>query len=304
MSPDLSVLWACLSAAGPSVTAAGFDGGLLAALLDAGWLVGNGTAPETSCPSCGRGGLSVFTESPVSGETGYAGYCGECGVIRLDHRDVAAYAFEYSAIAAFAAAGIGMRGAPEEMERGRLWRLGQTRLDGKPAFVWVARGLHWSGRFRLNRFPCFGRNATVLHLDECPADFRPPPGSGLPLPLRDYVVLENGVFHFDRESFREAIPLLTGGEPGRSPARQSRADKAAMIKAHLKEELRNMKSVVRQQEADGAEIRVPPRPMQKQIARMTGLSEAAVSRILADEDNPELKILWDKLGDPEAAARR
>lgn len=302
--PDLSILWACLSAAEPSATTACFDGELLAALLKAGWLTGNGVLQETSCPSCGRGGLSVFTEFPDSDDTEYAAYCGECGVVPLARENATAYVFEPSAIAAFVAAAIGMRNAPEEVEPGRLWRLGQTRLRGRPVFAWATRGLHWSGRFRPIGFPRFGRNATILHMDECPAGFHPPPDCGLLLPLGDYVELENGAFFFDTESFREAVPLLADTAPSRSPARKSRADRTAMVKAQLKEELRNMKDVIWQQEADGAEIQIPPRPKQKQIAQMLGLSEAAVSRILNGADDLELKRLWEGLLDPELVARR
>lgn len=304
MSPELSCLWARLSAAETSTTASCFGGDLLAALLRAGWLAENGTIRETSCPSCERGGLTVFEEPSGSGEREYTAYCGECGVIRLDRGDVAAYAFEYSAIAAFAAAGIGMRGAPEEMEPERLWRLGQTRVAGKPVFAWAARGLHWSGRFHMHGFPRFGGNATILLLDECPVGFCPAQECGPLLPLKDYVELENGVFRFDAESFREAIPLMADGKPRRPPIRKSRADNTAAIKKYLKEELRNIKEIMWQQKADGAGIRPPPRPKQKQIAGMLGLSEAAVSRILKSTDDLELRRLWDGLLDPELLARR
>jgi hypothetical protein len=98
-----------------------------------------------ACDACGGGHIEevIWVESPPG--TGRRAYipCPEAGRVRVPPERLRRWEVDFRQVAALTATALGVGGSAEEVAPGRAWLLGKAVLAGRPAEVFLARGLCW-----------------------------------------------------------------------------------------------------------------------------------------------------------------
>jgi predicted RNA-binding Zn-ribbon protein involved in translation (DUF1610 family) len=239
-------------------------------------------AQRLPCPECGELEQVIFIESRATGELLAYLPCGEGGPVPIPGERLKTWQMSFPQFLDAAFAGVRLTGGREELVRDRVWRLGKSAWAGAGWNVYFARGLHYGDARRL------------------PDEEAREGVTAMFVPLHAVLTWKGTELQFDHEFVAAQLrPSLEGATSARRP-RPKRADRTAMIELLTKHMMEHVKAArdYAQSSADfHGEPRLLPRPQQQELARLAGVSKAAVSRCFRDPGARELRYLWELADD-------
>ena len=290
---SLEAIWLCADTPDPILGHEDVTAHELATLAGAGFLRECGPRREIACPSCAEAAaLDVYADHDgLNRPLRFTAYCPGCGRFEVDPRLLLYYRVDFSPLVACLAEGLGTKSAPEERVPGRIWRLGQKRLAGRPFYLWIVRGAGWTGRNHLSE-DALPDSGVVFLLGSDPGKVFADAVSTVP--LRDFVVWD-GAPRLDLSACEQAI-RDGGGKTARPKPKASTVPAARLkavktLKAYLTRHIRDERDRYRTAEAEGHEYTFMPLPSQNDLARITGLHPSTVSRALRKSGDRELELL-------------
>jgi hypothetical protein len=268
--------------------------------LATGILVPAAPASELVCRNCASGSAeSIVYLSSKDGRAIPYLPCAECGPVRIEPESLLRWQLDcgrlWEVICRDAKCDVQLR----EVVPGRLWRIGRS--------CWA--GCNWDilGGCRLWQQD----GGDILSLNRWTArsilfvpDRSPLPGTEGQRPLHLMVMRELMRRNGGRQLDVDQLETQLQGAAEQSPERKhrtirKRASRAALIEVlvkHLKEHLDAAIDHARATSERGL-AELLPRPSQRDLARLTGVAEMAVSRCLRDPAARELRLLWSTAGD-------
>lgn len=290
---SLEPIWLCADTPDPILGHDDLAACMIDALAGAGFLCECGACREVGCLSCAEAvALDVYSDRDRPDQPlRHTAYCPGCGRIEVDPSRLVQYRIDFSPLVACLADGLGTKSAPEERVPGRVWRLGQKRLAGRPFYLWVVRGAGWTGR---NRLPedALPDSGVVFFLGSDPGKAFADAVSAIP--LRDIVVWD-GAPRLDLSTCEQAI-RDSGGKtacpkPKARTVPESRLQAVKTLKDYITKHIRDERDRYRIAEAEGHDYTFTPLPKQNDMARIVGLHPSVVSRALRESGDRELEML-------------
>jgi hypothetical protein len=257
----------------------------------------------SSCGDCGSGQVRrvVFVPNPQTGQQqGYVS-CPECGVVKVELDRLRRWAVDAAALLTAVAKAAGVLGPASEVLAGRLWRVGKVNWADRPREVYFACFVDAESRPTLAAVMTHRPKAVLFVPTEETVRHWGSVTPNLVLALESVVSLGPNDFTFDR-AFIESRLTDAGltAAPRARPAKQKRASRAGKIERLRKELVRHLVAARDHAKAtmDGTGApKLLPRPTQKVLAKLAGISETDVSRCLQDPQAQELRLLWDAAAD-------
>jgi hypothetical protein len=257
-------------------------------------------AQRLPCPACGELEQVVFIESGATEELLAYLPCGEGGPVPIPGERLKTWQMSFPQFLDAAFAGVRLTDGREELVRDRVWRLGKSTWAGAGWNVYFARGLHCRDARRLLRAAQFPPRSVVFVPDSLPDEEARDGVTAVYVPLHAVLTWEGTTLRFDHEFVAAQLrPSLEEATPSKRP-RPKRADRTAMIELLTKHMMEHVKAArdYAQSSADfHGEPRLLPRPQQQELARLAGVSKAAVSRCFRDPGARELRYLWELADD-------
>lgn len=290
---SLEPIWLCADTPDPILCHDDLAASEISVLIGAGLLGECGARHEVGCLTCVEAvALDVYADRDRPGlPLRHTAYCPGCGRIDVNPARLVQYRVDFTPLVACLADGLGTKATPEERVPGRVWRLGQKRLAGRPFYLWVVRGAGWTGRNRLPQ-DALPDSGVVFLLGSDPGKVFADAVSSVS--LRDVVVWE-GVPALDlpacEQAIRDSSGKTTRPKPKARTVPEARLKTVKDLKAYLTRHIRDERDRCRNAEAEGHEYAFMPLPKQNVIARMVGLHPSVVSRALRESGDRELELL-------------
>lgn len=278
-------------------------GNVLARLLHLGVLRETTPSGTAACRDCGYGyvGRVEFITSTRTGRPHAYIPCPECGPVEVSPDRLRRWLVDVTGLLGALAAAAGIRGPTGEVVPGRLWRIGRATWAQRSREIYFARHVHAPNRDTL--VAEMSRRPKSLLFVPTEANVRNWGGAttNLVLALESVLTLGPDALTFDH-SFVESRLSDAGltGEVKTKRKPRKRGERAAKIEALKKELIQHLLAARDHARATADRSGTPkllPRPAQKQLARLAGLTESDVSRCLADPEARELRLLWETAAD-------
>lgn len=195
----------------------------------------------------------------------------------------------------------GLNAARNEIVRHRVWRLGKANWGRTSRSVYLARGLHRRDAWKVINDADFPRGSIVF----VPSML---PNEDLRIKVPPNVVALDMVVSWFNSSISFDTKYVEGNLPGpasqsaKSPAAsiRKRAKRTASIESltkHMMDHVKAARDYAMTSAEHKSEARLLPRPTQRDLGRLAGISEVAVSRCFNDPTARELRFLWELAGD-------
>lgn len=265
------------------------------ALIGARLLKPSRTATSVGCDGCGEGQVGeVARFTYPDGQTRLFIVCPECGRVPVHPDRLRQWVPDYSALADLLTAALQAKGARQEIVPGRLWNLGRAALAGQSRPVWLVRRLDAALRDRL---PSDKQSVVFILGIRLRADV------GIEedrvFEVRHLIAIEDGELVVDVNAVRGQLGEMLRTAPPKAEPRAKDSNRAEAIKAAKRElhaHLISMKSL-------NAKMNVKlPRLTQKQLAERIGQTPSTLCRILNEEPDELLQILWKIASKPTPEA--
>lgn len=262
-----------------------FPAPLRPALIDARLVKPGRTANSVECDGCGEGHVGdVIRSTYPGGQTRLFIVCPDCGRVPVAPERLRQWVPDYSAVGDLITAALQVKGARQEIVPGRLWDLGRAALAGQSRPVWLVRRFDATLRDRLPSdklsvvFILGIRLRAAVGIDEDRV-----------FEVRNLIAVEDGELVVDVDAVRGQLGEMVRSAPPKAERRTKDGNRAEAIKAAKRElhaHIISMKSL-------NAKMDVKlPRLTQKQLAERIGQTPSTLSRILNEEPDELLQILW------------
>lgn len=222
-------------------------------------------------------------------------HCQSCGVYQVDAALLARWKIDtprfLEVLFCWAKLAVQERGS------NHLWQIGRATFAGRSRDVWFVRNYRPSNcksiMIELRTWPnaiLFTSTVDVAkRLQEAQID-------NLIISLESIIDVDQGKFRIDFESVDSRVKdrdLFTKPKRAVKPKRADKLVAVDKLKDKLKAHMLSARDHAFDTQRRTGEPALLPRPLQKDLAKLTGLTEAAVSRRLNSNDDPELKIVWN-----------
>lgn len=253
-------------------------------------------ARVAQCVACGGGSIKrvEWIEDRTSGTRRAFIACPTCGPVPVDQDHLRRWAIDVPKLMTSVAAAVGGRGTVQEVVRGRLWFLGRIPSLGRRHSAYFARTVQRHERQAVLAALAPHPRAVLFFPTEHAVRSWETMTPNPTLALESIVTLRPDGLAVDAAAIDGRLVDAGFGTP-KARVPRKRADRAANIEILVKE-LREWMNGARENAYATADLRgspeLLPRPTQKDLAKSTGLTEAAVSRCLNDNQAIVLKLLW------------
>lgn len=298
---SLELLWTCANTPEPSLDRRDLSPETLNQWLAAGLLREDAPSYGVSCESCVEANwLEVFVDRDAPGAPSrFSAYCPDHGRIAIEPSALMRYRVDFRPVVHCLAAGMEMKSAPEEILPGRVWRLGQRRLDDRPFYFSIVLGADWTGGHALPA-EAMPRHGVVFLVgsergDSLSADVTL-------VAMRDVMGWRDGRLELDVAACRRAATgVVTERTSHRkaTPTRGARLQVTAKLKDYVIQHIRDQKRLQRHSEAEGFDWRYEPLPPQQEIARLLEVTPSRLSRAINDKSDPLVAFLLDMAKDDQ-----
>ena len=248
------------------------------------------TAGSLECPYCqdGEGHTILRHDHPLTGEPLAKLLCPVCGPVRIPLADLRRWRLNWSALVPLLTQGLRLRGQPQQIVPDRLWQLGKGYWSGRPATLFLGRGMHRHDATQLVETVARFTNALILIPHRTPQTPLPHPVLTLDLVAEWH----DGALVFDEEFLAgQSTTPRTDAErsPPKSPPKKEghRAAVRLRLQAELDAHVRACRSHVQAALDCGRTPTLLPFPSFDNLAERCGTSKATISRCL--QDDVELK---------------
>ncbi len=261
------------------------------ALHGAGLLKAAQNAASVQCDSCDFGTVGeVLRFKYGDGRTRLCIMCPECGRVPVHPDRLRQWVPNYGAVADLIATALRARGGCEEIVAGRFWKLGRAGLAGQKRPLWLVRRFDAGVRPHLPSdqlsvvFMLGIRLRADIGIDEDRV-----------LEVRQLVDLADGVLTLDTDAVREQLGEMVRATPSKPRPRRKDSNRAQAIKAAKHELHAHLLSMKSMNAKTGLKV---PRLTQRELAERIGQHPSTLSRILNEEPDELLQILWQTANHP------
>jgi DNA-binding XRE family transcriptional regulator len=265
------------------------------ALRNAGLIKAAQNAMSVECNSCDLGTVGeVLRFKYADGQTRLCIMCPECGRVPVHPDRLRQWVPDYSVVGGLIATALNARGGIDEIVPGRFWKLGRAGLAGQKRPIWLVRRLDDDVRPLLPSdkrsvvFMLGIRLRTDVGIDEDRV-----------FEVRQLVDLVDDELAFDADAVWEQLGEMVRATPPKPKPRSKDSNRAQAIKAakhELHAHLLSMKSM-------NAKMATKlPRLTQRELAERIGQHPSTLSRILNEEPDELLQILWRTANNPTPEA--
>ena len=262
-------------------------------LLDARLLRPTQTATSVECDGCDLGHVAeVIRFTYPDGQTRLFIMCPECGRVPIRPERLHQWVPDYAVVADPIAEALQTRGGREEIVSDRLWKLGRAALAGQSRPVWLVRRLDDELRRHLP-----SDNLSVAFMLGIRLRADPGIDEDRVFEIKHLVDLVDGELRLDTGAVRGQLAEMARTAPPRATPRRKDSNRAEAIKVAKRElhaHIISMKSMLAK-----TDMR-PPRLTQRALAERIGQTPSTLSRILNEENDELLTILWDTANESEA----
>lgn len=253
------------------------------------------------CRACGGGHVRrvAWVEDAASGTRRPCVPCPECGLTFIDADHLRTWAIDVPHLLAGVTAAARGQGEVQEIVRGRLWFLGRIPSLGRRHSAYFARAVHGHERPAVLAALTPHPRALLFHPTEHAMRSWESNTPNPTLALESVVNLGPAGLTVDAATIEARLVDAGFGAP-KPRVQKRRAERAASIEIlvkELREWLNGAKNHVNSFIELGRIAKLPPRPTQKELSKLTDLSETTVSRCLNDTQAIVLKLLWEKAVD-------
>lgn len=245
-----------------------------------------------NCPWCGKS-RPVRTKRRKDGTLDYYCVCKKCRPTQIDPKTLLWWQIHREPFIRIFIDAVGIQGEMEELIPNNLWKLG--RCGNTPFYL--IRNVETGPELKvliesLSKHPKSVLVTFLNSVGESLATFFPNPI----LVMNDITSFNNeGYFSFDIKTIEKYAVPETNKMKRTIARRGSRMSNFEKLIHELEEHVISCYSYILETGRCGEADVLPP-PTQKQLARMTGLSEVAVSRCLNDKGAPQdLRELYENI---------
>ena len=255
-------------------------------------------AGAADCPDCSRRCRVEFVQDSSGVQRGYI-HCRDCGLVVVPPQLLERWEIDTGAL--LAAIFRDVRLAIQQRVPEQLWQVGKATWAGRSREVWFARAFRRGHVDAAIGILSTRSKAIVFAPTETGAARWHEASSNLVIPLDATVAIDDDQIEFDVE-FVEGRIIDAGMGSDSAPARppQKRGGRAADIETLRNTMIEHLRAACDHAYAtkeQHGEPRLLPRPTQKALGNLVGLSESKVSRCLKDPTGDELRLYWDMAED-------
>ncbi len=244
-------------------------------------------AGSLECPHCqdGESYAVVRHDHPLTGEPLAKVPCPVCGPVRIPLGNLRRWRLNWAGLVPLLTQGLRLRGQPQQIVPDRLWQLGKGYWSGRPATLFLGRGMHRRDAVQLLESVARFTNALILIPHRTPQTALPHPVLTLDLVAE----WRDGTLVFDEEFLAgQSTTPRTDAEklPTKSPPKKdgNRAAVRLRLKAELDAHARACRSHVQSALDFGRSPTLLPFPSFDTLAERCGTSKTTISRCLKDDE--------------------
>lgn len=283
----------------PWETVRNWPPGAIEFFVDSGLLVETVPAEGIWCPECPDDPYhDVFWLDPVcTGASKPYVSCPSHGPWEVPAVWLKRWRIEWTAFLTTVITGLATRDHIQEIVRGRLWKLGGSRLEGRDCTIWMGRRLHQRNACDLVASVRLTPRSIVLVPRRLPRQALP--GNWPLLTIESVSHWSAEELRWDRDLIRETADqppenVVSPAPPTRKmPRRASRVCDIEALSKELQEHMRTARDYATATLDRSGTPKLLPRPTQKELAKRLGITESRISRSLNDESARELRFLWE-----------
>jgi len=256
-------------------------------------------ASVASCTDCGGGHqrrVEYISDCKTEAKHGYIN-CPECGVVEVSPDSLKRWCVDLPRFLRVVFGSAGVSGPASELVPGRLWRVGKVGWAGRSREVYFGRCYRRDDGHALTDEMLRRPKAILFVPTEESAGRWGGATKNLVVAIESCLAIDDQSVDFDVDyvEARLADAGLAGDTKSKRPTRK-RADRAAKIEALENELIAHVRAARDHAYATKDRTGTPellPRPTQKLLAKLAGVTESDVSRCLKDSAARELRLLWE-----------
>lgn len=297
MSPLLKKVLSRWESNPPVIVAEEASGGLqpiFASLRNQSILRPTSSSSGFTCTECGERCRVTHISDQAGDLHGYI-HCRDCGIVSVPAH--ALERWELDAPGFLAAVFRDIQLAIQERVARHLWQVGKAHWAGRTREVWFARSFRRDAVSAVTQVLASRPKAILFAPTESGASRWQEITPNLTLALESTLTLANGNISFDTDYVEGRLvdaglgPDATASRPTKK--RGNRAANIELLRKEMIEHLRAARDHAFDTREKTGEPELLPRPTQKALGELVGLSEPDVSRCLRDLKAKELQLYWN-----------